>query len=129
MNTFKSGLKTVKERRERRVARIKKSVRGTLERPRLCITRSNKHFYVQVIDDESSKTLVAASSMRSKKEVGADKTVKGGNIKGAVAVGEEIAKKALEKGITKVVLDRRHYRYHGRVKAFAEAARKAGLKF
>lgn len=121
MSTFKTPLKQIKRQRERRVRRIQKRIRGTSERPRLSVFRSNKQIYAQIINDEAGSTLAAASSLKLEKI--------GGNIKGAQSIGEEIAKKAIEKGIKKVVFDRRDYRYHGRVKALAEAARKAGLIF
>lgn len=112
------------------VARVKRHVRlratlaGTTERPRLAVYRSNKHIVAQIIDDEKQITLVAASS----KENG-NRIAEGGNIKGAALVGELIAKRALEAGITQVVFDRGGYLYHGRVQALADAAREAGLKF
>lgn len=95
---------------------------GTSERPRLCVFRSLRHISVQIIDDERGHTLVAASSL----EKG---ITGGGNKEGAVAVGSLIAKRALEKGIKRVVFDRGGYKYGGRVAALAEAARAAGLEF
>ncbi|GIU82115.1 MAG: 50S ribosomal protein L18 [Acidobacteria bacterium] len=102
--------------------RIRKKVHGTAERPRLAVFRSLKHIYAQIIDDESGRTLVAASTL--------DKDLRsatGGNIEAAKRVGKAIAEKALAAGITKVVFDRGGYVYHGRVKALIEAAREAGL--
>lgn len=104
--------------------RIRKNLSGTPERPRLSVYRSNSHIYAQIIDDVNQVTLVAASSMEK-----GNKLENGSNIEAAKAVGTIIAKKALEKNITTVVYDRGGYLYHGRVKALAEAAREAGLKF
>ncbi|VYU16101.1 50S ribosomal protein L18 [Clostridium tertium] len=112
-----------KASRERRHLRVRKKISGTPERPRLSVYRSEKNIYAQIIDDVNSVTLVSASSL--------DKALdaKGGNKEGAKLVGELIAKKALEKGISEVVFDRGGYVYHGRVQTLAEAAREAGLKF
>lgn len=107
--------------RQKRHLRIRQTVSGTAERPRLSVYRSNTALYVQVIDDTKHQTLVAASS----KEANA----KGSNIQAAQAVGKLIAKKALDAGITAVVFDRSGYLYHGKIKALAEAAREAGLQF
>ena len=101
-------------------------VSGTTERPRLCVYRSVGHIYTQIIDDRAGSTLVSASSID--KEV--KKTLKGGgNIAAAKSVGKEIAERAKAAGISKVVFDRGGYKYHGRVKALADAAREAGLQF
>ena len=94
------------------------------ERPRLCVFRSLRHIYAQVIDDSQSITLAAASSLES--EIA---TEKDGKTKTAGLVGSLVARRALDKGVTKIVFDRRVYKYHGRVKALAEAAREAGLEF
>ena len=110
------------EERLRRHVRVRRKISGTPECPRLNVFRSNAHIHAQVIDDVNGKTLAAASSVALKLE-------NGGNIAAAEAVGAEIAKKALEAGINEVVFDRGGYVYHGRVKALAEAARAAGLKF
>jgi len=112
-----------KSSRERRHLRVRKRVFGTPERPRLSVYRSEKNIYAQIIDDINSITLVAASSIE--KEFAG----KGGNKEGAKLVGELVAKKAIDKGITEVVFDRGGYIYHGRVQQLAEAAREAGLKF
>jgi len=115
--------------RERRVsqdrvrARIRKKVSGTSERPRLAVKKSLKHIYAQLIDDESGKTIAAASSREK------DSNVKGANAAAAKAVGALIARKAKDKGVTRVVFDRGGYQYHGNVKALADAARENGLKF
>jgi large subunit ribosomal protein L18 len=106
--------------RERIHTRIRRKLRGTPERPRLAVFRSLAHTYVQVIDDSTGVTVAAASTSGSKA---------GGNVAAATKIGKEIAQKAIEKGIKKVVFDRGGYIYHGRVKALAEAAREAGLEF
>ncbi|MBU5487259.1 50S ribosomal protein L18 [Clostridium sp. MSJ-8] len=118
---FKKADKNAK--RVRRHLRVRKKVFGTPERPRLSVYRSEKNIYAQVIDDINSKTLVSASSLEK------GFSANGGNKEGAKAVGELIAKKALENGISEVVFDRGGYVYHGRVQQLAEAAREAGLKF
>ena len=110
----------------RRHRRVRGKISGTAARPRMCVTRSNNNMYVQVIDDVAHKTIVGASTMGAQfKESGK----KAGTVEGAAALGEIIARKALEAGITEVVFDRGGNLYHGRVKAVAEAAREAGLKF
>lgn len=109
--------------RRKRHLRIRQHIAGTAERPRLNVFRSLSHIYAQIIDDSKGITLTAASSV-DKNFVGY-----GGNIDGAKKVGAAIAKKALDKGISEVVFDRGGYIYHGRIKALAEAAREAGLKF
>lgn len=116
-----------REARLRRKKRVRKKIRGTPEVPRLSVFKSSKHIYAQVIDDISAKTLVDASSLS--KDLRPQFEGEGGNRKGAAMVGEQIAKKALEKGISKVVFDRSGFLYHGRIKALAEAAREHGLKF
>jgi len=103
--------------------RIRKKLLGTAERPRLNVYRSLNHIYVQVIDDLSGSTLVAANSAEG------EKGRTGGNLAAAKSVGKAIAERAKAKGITKVVFDRGGYIYHGRVKALADAAREAGLQF
>ena len=112
--------------RKTRQARVRKKVTGTLERPRLCIFRSSKHIYAQIIEDESGKTLAAASTAAKD----ASDTIKNsGNLEAAKEVGKQIAEKALAKDIKQVVFDRNGFLYHGRVKALADAAREAGLTF
>lgn len=108
------------ERRIKIKFRIRKKVNGTPERPRMCVFRSNKQIYVQLIDDLAGKTICSASS------VGLEVMPK---IEQAGKVGELVAKKAIEAGISTVVFDRNGYLYHGRVKAVADAARNGGLKF
>lgn len=112
-----------KAKRFRRHLRVRKKIFGTPERPRLSVYRSEKNIYAQIIDDINAVTIVAASSLDK------DFSAKGGNKEGAKLVGELVAKKAIDKGITDVVFDRGGYIYHGRVQQLAEAAREAGLKF
>jgi large subunit ribosomal protein L18 len=113
--------------RERRHLRIRKRVRGSSECPRLTVFRSNRHMYAQIIDDVTGKTLagVCGSSKAIAEKIKADKE----RFAESRAVGDEIAKLALEKGIGKIVFDRAGYLYHGRVKALADAVRKAGVEF
>jgi large subunit ribosomal protein L18 len=113
-------------RRSQRKLRTSGSVRGSTERPRLSIFRSVKNISAQIIDDTTGRTLAAASSVT--KEARAS-LKHGGNTKAAAEIGKAIAEKAKEKGITQVAFDRNGYKYHGRVKALADAAREAGLKF
>ena len=115
------------ERRLRRQSRVRKKIRGSSEMPRLCVSRSNKNVYAQIIDDTVGRTLVEASSLS--KDFRPESGSRGGNKKGAALVGDAIGKRALEKGIKKVVFDRNGFLYHGRVKALSEAARAAGLEF
>lgn len=112
--------------RERRHRRIRKKVQGTSERPRLAVFKSNNHIYAQIINDDAGHTIVTASTVE--KEMLAFPGHKG-NAQAARRVGEILAKKALDKGVKKVVLDRGGYPYHGRVKALAEGARESGLEF
>lgn len=111
-------------RRARRVVRIRREVSGTTARPRLAVYKSLHHIYAQVIDDLSGKTLVSASTVE--KKLALEKT---GNSNAAVKIGETIAERAKAKGVKAVVFDRRGFKFHGRVKALADAARKAGLEF
>jgi large subunit ribosomal protein L18 len=114
------------EHRRRIHRRVRKKVRGTPERPRLCVFRSLSQLYAQMIDDTTGRTLAGASSIDKE----ARKQMQGGgNVAAAKILGKLVAERAREKGITKVVFDRGGYKYHGRVKALAEAAREAGLKF
>jgi large subunit ribosomal protein L18 len=113
------------DRRTRIRRRIRKKLEGTADCPRLAIFRSNKQLYVQVIDDIAGKTLTSASS-REKSIASTDQVKK---VDQAAKVGELIAEKCKETGISNVVFDRGGYKYHGRVKSMAEAARKSGLKF
>ena len=111
------------ETRGRIRERVRSKVAGTTERPRLAIFKSQKYIYVQIIDDAAGKTIASASSKD------ADSSAKGANAAAAKAVGALIAKRAKDKGITRVVFDRGGFLYHGRVKAVADAAREAGLEF
>jgi large subunit ribosomal protein L18 len=117
---------TIQERRQIRQSRVRKKVLGTGARPRLCVFRSLRHIYVQVIDDEGGKTLAAASTLSPELK---------GNLKSsrdkqaAQAVGKLVAEKTKAAGISRVVFDRNGFLYHGRIKALADAAREAGLEF
>lgn len=118
--------KALGKQRVRRRFRVRKRLKGTPERPRLCVTRTHRNISAQVIDDLSGKTLVSAST--ADKTLG--KSVKyGGNIAAAQAVGKSIAEKATQAGVTQVCFDRGLCKYHGRVAALADAAREAGLSF
>lgn len=119
--------RTKQENRKRRHWRLRTRLQGTAERPRLCVQRSNKYIYAQLIDDVAGTTLASASSLQ--KDVAAAAGGKTGSIDAAAAVGKTVAERAKEKGISKVCFDRGGYRYHGRVKALAESAREAGLEF
>ncbi|MBW2029948.1 MAG: 50S ribosomal protein L18 [Deltaproteobacteria bacterium] len=110
-----------------RKKRVRKKVKGSPERPRLSVYKSARHIYAQIIDDETARTLVDASSLS--KDIREKIKDRGRNREGAQIVGESIAKRALEKGIKKVVFDRNGFLYHGRVKVLAEAARGHGLEF
>ncbi|QSO50538.1 50S ribosomal protein L18 [Alicyclobacillus curvatus] len=112
--------------RKRRHLRVRSRIEGTTARPRLNVYRSNKHIYAQVIDDVTGTTVVSASTV-DKELTG--QVQNGGNVDAARKVGELVAKRAIEKGVTSVVFDRGGYLYHGRVQALADAARAAGLQF
>jgi large subunit ribosomal protein L18 len=114
------------DRRQRRAYSVGNSIMGTKERPRLSIYRSNRHFHSQLIDDTEGKTLAAASTVMKDLK---GQIKNGGDKKAAAIVGTKLAEVAKAKGITKVVFDRNYYRFHGRVRAFAEAAAKGGLDF
>jgi large subunit ribosomal protein L18 len=118
--------KRIINQRRRRTFRVRKRVRGTQERPRLCVTRSHKHISAQIIDDLEGKTLASASS-RDKQLAG--KLKYGGNQAAAQVVGQALAERAVKAGISAVCFDRGPYKYHGRVAALANAAREGGLKF
>ena len=109
--------------------RQRKRIAGTTERPRLSVFRSVTHIYAQVIDDLSGETLVSASTVEPAVKGALDKAARGGNLKGAEAIGKAIAERSIEKGIKRVVFDRSGFLYHGRIRAVADAARKAGLEF
>ncbi len=116
--------RSTRELRQRRHARIRRKLSGTAERPRVAISRTNKHISAQIIDDVAGRTLAAASSV----EAGL-KDTSGGNIDGAKAVADLLATRAKDANITKVVFDRGGFDYHGRVAAFADTLRAAGLEF
>ena len=122
-------IKTKDDKRVRIHLRQRKRISGTPERPRLSIFRSVTHIYAQVIDDLSGKTLASASTTEPALKGTFAKDVRGGNLKGAEAIGTTIAERSIEKGITRVVFDRGGFLYHGRIRAIADAARKAGLEF
>ena len=122
-------IKTKNDRRVRIQLRQRKRISGTSERPRLSVFRSVEHIYAQVIDDLNGKTLVSASSVEATLKGAFAKDVRGGNLKGAEAIGKTIAERSIEKGIKRVVFDRSGFLYHGRIRAVADAARKAGLEF
>jgi len=118
--------KRIGKQRRRRGFRVRNRLKHDSTRPRLSVFRTHKHVYAQVVDDEAGRTLATASTL--------DKTLRGelkygGNKAAAAAVGKAIAQRALEAGVKQVVLDRREYKYHGRVAALADAARKNGLEF
>ena len=116
-----------KQQTQKRHKRLRRNLNGTSARPRLAIFRSNNHIYAQVIDDQSQNTLCSASTLD--KDLRATLKTGGSNCDASTAVGELVAKRALEKGIQQVVFDRGGNIYHGRVKALANAAREAGLQF
>jgi len=115
-----------KKLRARRHLRVRKKISGTPDRPRLCVFRSNKHIYAQVIDDTTGHVLCSASTLDKELRSTLEKTW---NKEAAREVGKLVGKRALERGITTVVFDRGGYKYHGRVKELADGAREAGLKF
>jgi large subunit ribosomal protein L18 len=117
--------KAKKVRQLRRRHHVRSKIVGTPERPRLSVFRSSKHIYAQLIDDLAGNTLAAVGTAAKK----ATDLPYGGNVKAAKAIGLKIAEVAKSKGITKVAFDRGHYRYHGRIKALADAAREGGLQF
>ena len=118
--------KAKRNRQLRRRHHVRRNILGTAERPRLTVFRSSKHIYAQLIDDLNGVTLAAASSAATESK---NSSAYGGNVKAAVAVGKKLAEAAKTKGIIKAAFDRGHYRYHGRVKALADAAREGGLQF
>jgi large subunit ribosomal protein L18 len=115
-----------REARQKRQVRVRRKVQGSQERPRLCVFRSARHIYAQIIEDTTGTTLVSVSTVV--KDVSGDLKVSG-NVEAAKLVGKKIAERALAKNITQVVFDRNGFLYHGRVKALADAAREAGLSF
>ena len=122
-------MNVAKERRvarQKRQVRVRRKVQGSQERPRLCVFRSARHIYAQIIEDTTGSTLVSVSTVT--KDLSGDLKV-GGNVEAANLIGKKIAERALAKNITQVVFDRNGFLYHGRVKALADAAREAGLSF
>ena len=122
-------IKTKEDRRDRIKLRLRKRIAGTTERPRLSVFRSVAHIYVQVIDDRTGTTIAAASTVEPSLKASLGEGARGGNSKGAEAVGKAIAERLKAKGITRVVFDRNGFLYPGRIKAVADAARSAGLEF
>lgn len=121
------AFKRIAKQRERRTYRIRNRIRRSANgRPRLTVFRSNRHMYAQIIDDTEGKTLVSASTLES--SLGGAGKVQG-NVESATKIGQAIAERAKEKGISEVVFDRGSYQFHGRVEAVAKAAREAGLSF
>ncbi len=118
------AIKKLNQKRIRRIARVRAVISGTPARPRLTVRRSNRYFYAQLIDDVKGNTIVSASSITIAKAL---KTAKENKTANAFAVGEILGKKAVEKGITAAVFDRRSYKFHGRVKSFVDGAKKGGL--
>ncbi len=122
-------IRTKHDRRQRIQLRQRKRIHGTAERPRLAVFRSVGHIYAQVIDDMTGSTVAAASSTEPSLKTVFAGAVRGGNLAGAAALGQVIAERLRERGIARVVFDRGGNLYHGRVRAVADAARKAGLEF
>lgn len=116
-----------KKMRLKRKIRIRKKIQGTSDRPRLCVFRSSKHIYAQIIDDREGRTLFAASSVE--RDLLSDSGDAGAKQGQAKVIGKKIAERAMAGGVTKVVFDRNGFIYHGRVKAVADGAREAGLEF
>jgi large subunit ribosomal protein L18 len=112
--------------RKKRQSRVRKKITGSVERPRLCVFRTSKHIYAQIIEDVTGNTLVRASTVSKESS---DSVKYSGNVEAAKEIGKKIAEKALAKDIKQVVFDRNGFLYHGRVKALADAAREAGLTF
>lgn len=125
------------QKRLRRHKRVRAKIKGTAEIPRLCVFRSGKHIYAQLINDEKNTVLITAKDQELKKSPSVKKdftsdkkeTIRKGKVARAFGVGKLIAEKALEKKIEKIVFDRGGYKYHGRIKSLAEGAREGGLKF
>ena len=122
-------IKTREDRRHRIKLRLRKRIAGSEQRPRLTVYRSLSHIYVQVIDDMTGKTVASAATTEPALKSGLSGKTRGSNKAGAEFIGQTIAQRLKDKGITKVVFDRNGYLYHGRIQAVADAARKAGLEF
>jgi large subunit ribosomal protein L18 len=122
-------IKTREDRRTRIKLRLRKRIAGSNDRPRLTVYRSLSHIYVQVIDDMTGRTVASAATTEPALKSGLSGKTRGSNKAGAEFIGQTIAQRLKDKGITKVVFDRNGYLYHGRIQAVADAARKAGLEF
>jgi large subunit ribosomal protein L18 len=122
-------IRTKEDRRDRIKLRLRKRITGTAERPRLTVFRSVAHIYVQAVDDSTGQTLASAGSVEPAVKAKMGEKVRGGNKAGAEVIGQTIAERLIAKGLKQVVFDRNGFLYHGRVRAVAEAARKAGLEF
>ena len=122
-------IKTREDRRNRIKLRLRKRIAGSEQRPRLTVFRSLAHIYVQVIDDMTGKTVASAATTEAGLKSNLNGKTRGSNKAGAEFIGQTLAQRLKEKGITKVVFDRNGYLYHGRIQAVADAARKAGLEF
>jgi large subunit ribosomal protein L18 len=122
-------IRTKEDRRDRIKLRLRKRITGTAERPRLTVFRSVAHIYTQAVDDTTGRTLATASTVEPSVKAKMGEKVRGGNKAGAELIGQTIAERLIEKGLKQVVFDRNGFLYHGRVRAVAEAARKAGLEF
>jgi large subunit ribosomal protein L18 len=122
-------IRTKEDRRDRIKMRLRKRIVGSAERPRVTVFRSLAHMYVQAVDDATGRTVATASTVEPAVKAKMGEKVRGGNLAGAEAVGRVIAERLIEKGLKQAVFDRNGFLYHGRVKAVAEAARKAGLEF
>ncbi len=122
-------IKTKEDRRDRIKMRLRKRIHGTADRPRVTVFRSLNHIYVQAVDDMAGRTIASAATTEPTLKGNMPKGARGGNRAGAEAVGSAIASRLLEKGIKAAVFDRNGFLYHGRIRAVAEAARKAGLEF
>ena len=122
-------IRTKEDRRDRIKLRLRKRIVGTAGRPRLTVFRSLAHIYVQAVDDATGRTVASASTVEPALKAKLDAATRGGNKAGAELVGRTIAERLVEKGLKQAVFDRNGFLYHGRVRAVAEAARKAGLEF
>jgi large subunit ribosomal protein L18 len=122
-------IRTKEDRRDRIKLRLRKHIAGTSARPRLTVYRSQAHIYAQAVDDQTGRTLASASSVEPAVKGSMVEKARGGNLGGAKAIGKTIAERLIAKGVTEVVFDRNGFLYHGRIRAVAEAAREAGLKF
>ena len=122
-------IRTKEDRRDRIKLRLRKRIVGSAERPRVTVFRSVAHIYAQAVDDATGRTVAAASTVEPAVKARMGENVRGGNVAGAALVGQLISERLLAKGLKQAVFDRNGFLYHGRVKAVAEAARKAGLEF